>query len=111
MDDRCADGALGRFGPVFGRDSMALPGPVDRLGRDRPRDSPLIELTFGLGKAVAAFDQTQRQAACPRTSRTGSDRLFVEVLVLSLEGERQALDPAAVEGSETMAYLDRVGTG
>ena len=90
---------------------MALPGPVDRLGCDRPRDPPLIELTFGLGEAVAAFDQTQRQAACPRTSRTGSDRLFVEVLVLSLKGERQALDLAAVEGSETMAYLDRVGTG
>jgi len=71
----------------------------------------LIELTFGLGEAVAAFDQTQRQAACPRTSRTGSDRLLVEVLVLSLEGERQALDLAAVEGSETMADLDRVGTG
>jgi len=34
----------------------------------------------------------------------------VEVLVLSLEGERQALDLAAVEGSETMSYLDRVGT-
>lgn len=31
--------------------------------------------------------------------------------MLSLEGERQALNLAAVEGSETMAYLDRVGTG
>ena len=90
---------------------MAFPGPVDRVGCDRPRDPPLIELTFGLAEAVAAFDQTQRQAACPQTSRTGSDRLFVEVLVLSPEGERQALDLAAVEGSETMAYFDRVGTG
>ena len=90
---------------------MALPCPVDRLGCDWPRDPPLIELAFGLGEAVAAFDQTQRPAACPRTSRTGSDRLLVEVLVLSLEGERQALDLAAVEGSAAMAYLDRVGAG
>ena len=30
--DRCAGGFSGCFGPVFGRDSMALPGPVDRLG-------------------------------------------------------------------------------
>jgi hypothetical protein len=29
----------------------------------------LIELTFGLAEAVAAFDQTQREAACPRTSQ------------------------------------------
>lgn len=71
----------------------------------------MIELTFGLGEAVAAFDQTQREAACPRTSGTSSDRLLVEVLVLSLEGERKALDLAAVEGSETMADLDRVGAG
>ena len=96
---------------MFGRDSMALPGPVDRLGRDRPGGPPLIELTFGLGEAVAAFDQTQREAACPRTSGTSSDRLLVEVLLLSLEGERKALDLAAVEGSETMADLDRVGAG
>ena len=71
----------------------------------------MIELTFGPGEAVAAFDQIQRQSACPPTSRNGSDRLLVEVLVLSLECERQALDLAAVEGSETMAYLDRVGAG
>ena len=71
----------------------------------------MIKLTFGLGEAVAAFDQTQRQAAYPQTSRTGSNRLLAEVLVLCLEGERQTLDLAAVEGSETMAYLDRVGAG
>ena len=69
----------------------------------------MIELTFGLGEAVAAFDQIQRQAACPQTSRSGSDWLLEELLVFSLEGERQALDLAAVEGRETMAYLDRVG--
>ena len=88
---------------------MAPSGPVDRLSCDRLRDPPSIELTPGLGEAVAAFDQTQRQAACLRTSRTGSDRLLVEVPVLSLEGERQALDLAAVEGSEKKAYPERIG--
>jgi len=88
---------------------VTVPRPAHGVGGENGGNLPGVELTFGLAEPIAAFDETERQAASPGSFGWRAGRTLADIFgMVALKFGGETFDLATIERSNAAADLQRV---